>query len=189
MGSHPVSTTWNRQLRNLFLLGKERGRHTERSRDMSQSTCSAHGLPVLTSPAYPATFLLLASETPCIFYNQSLLSALASLGWVLLLEIQSPNIVMNRFTEVLLSFAFIWALSTCARRTSFLSPAFAQRQCILLFHTSECHHLHDLPLPHPQCCSQLPLVSLYIMPLNEMLTKKHREARSIIYICLRLMNR
>lgn len=68
-----ISATQNRQLRNLF-LGKERDTQRE-AETCNRALPVSNGLPALISIAYPATFLLLESETHCIFYNQSPLPA------------------------------------------------------------------------------------------------------------------
>lgn len=97
----------------------------------------------------------------------------------------------NRFTEVLLSFTFGHASSTCALRTSFLLSIFTRHQCdyiavsYIWVSQSLCPSLSLSPDPFPAASFD----SLYFLSLNEMLTKKHRKAGSVIYICLRLMNR
>ena len=98
VGSHPVSTTCNRQLRNLFLPGKERGWEKQRHPRAPtvpagpSSDCSQFWLPVLTQLHFCSQILrrlYLLSSIPSFCLSQPVVRLLS-------LETQSPNIVMNK---------------------------------------------------------------------------------------------
>lgn len=176
-GSWEIYSSWERK-------------EAERSRDIPEPPqfllASQFWLPMLTQLHFCSQILRrLVSFIINAFF-------LLKPAWVrfLLLETQSPNIVTNKWSHWSLTVLCFHTCSLDLRsqdKLSFTSLCSTAAYLVVAYiWVSQSPKPLSAPFPSP---SQLSLASLSFLSLNEMLTKKHREAGSIIYICLRLMNR